>query len=414
MHIAIIGGGITGLAAAYELTKRGHKVTVFEKDVTTLGGLASGFRTPSWKWPLEKTYHHFFTSDKAIIALAKELGMEKDLMILHPTTSVYWNNNQYPFDTPINILAFPGLPFIDRLRTGCTAAIMKLNPFWKPLEQITAKQLFKKLNGNAAWKTIWEPLLDAKFSPYAGDIAASWLWGRIYKRTPCLGYFRGGFAHFVDVLADTIKKQGGIVKTNTTITHIDRKKFDDILLTVPSQIAVKLIKFPDTYKQQLLSIPHLWAQTLILETDKPILEKTYWLNVNDRSYPFIAVVQHTNFIDKKNYGGKHIAYIGNYLPDNHPYLKLTKEQLLEKFLPYIKKINSQFSILNSFLFTSPNAQPVHALNYSQRAPKLETPIQNVFLANLDSICPWDRETNYAVELGQNAAKHILDKITESL
>jgi len=70
--------------------------------------------------------------------------------------------------------------------------------------------------------------------------------------------------------------------------------------------------------------------------------------------------------------------------------------------------------MNSFLFTSPNAQPVHTVNYSKRAPKLETPIPNVYLANLDSIYPWDRETNYAVELGQNAAKHILDKITESL
>jgi len=417
MHIAIIGGGITGLTAAYGLTKRGAKVTLFEKD-TTLGGLASGFLNPSWSWPLEKTYHHFFTSDQAIIALAKELGMEKDLMILHPTTSVYWNNNQYPFDTPANILKFPGLPFIDRLRTGMTAAIMKLNPFWKPLEQITAKQLFKKLNGNTAWKTIWEPLLDAKFSLYADTIAASWLWGRIYKRTPHLGYFRGGFSHFVDVLAESIKKQGGIIKTNTAISHVDRKKFDAVLLTVPSQVAVKLIKFPKNYTQQLLSIPHLWAQTLILETDRPILKKTYWLNINDRSYPFIAVVQHTNFIDKKHYGGRHIAYIGNYLPDNHPYLKLTKEQLIKKFTPYLKKINPsinhELSTMNSFLFTSPNAQPVHTVNYSKRAPKLETPIPNVYLANLDSIYPWDRETNYAVELGQNAAKHILDKITESL
>jgi len=406
MHIAIIGGGVTGLTAAYELTKRGEKVTVFEKD-QTLGGLASGFRTPSWDWHLEKTYHHFFTSDKAIITLAKELGMEKDLMILSPTTSVYWNNKQYPFDTPITILKFPGIPFLDRLRTGITAAVMKINPFWKPLEHVTAKQIFQPLNGNAAWKTIWEPLLGAKFGPYANDIAASWLWGRLYKRTPRLGYFRGGFSHFVDVLAASIKEQGGIIKTNTTVTSIDRKKFDAVLFTVPSRVATKLITFPEDYTRQLLSIPHLWAQTLILETDKPLLEKTYWLNMNDRSFPFIAVVQHTNMIDKKNYGDRHIAYIGNYLPDNHPYLSMNKEQLLKTFIPYLKKINAKFTILNSFLFTSPFAQPVHTTMYSTRAPKLETPLPHVYLANLDSIYPWDRETNYAVELGQNAAKKIL-------
>ena len=406
MHIAIIGGGVTGLAAAYTLTKRGVKVTVFEKD-QTLGGLASGFRTPSWDWPLEKTYHHFFTNDKAIIALAKELGMEQDLMILSPTTSVYWNNKQYPFDTPMTILKFPGIPFPDRLRMGITAAFMKINPFWQPLEHMTAKQVFLPLNGNAAWNTIWEPLLDAKFGPYAGDIAASWLWGRLYKRTPHLGYFRGGFSRFVEVLALAIQKQGGIIKTNTAITDIDRKKFDAILLTVPSRVAIKLITFPKDYTRQLLSIPHLWAQTLILETDKPLLEKTYWLNMNDRSFPFIAVVQHTNMIDKENYGGRHIAYIGNYLPDGHPYLTLTKEQLLKKFMPHLKKINAKFTILNSFLFTSPFAQPVHTTMYSTRAPKLETPVPHVYLANLDSIYPWDRETNYAVELGQRAAKKIL-------
>jgi protoporphyrinogen oxidase len=406
MHIAIIGGGVTGLAAAYTLTKRGVKVTVFEKD-QTLGGLASGFRTPSWDWPLEKTYHHFFTNDKAIITLAKELGMEQNLMILSPTTSVYWNNKQYPFDTPITILKFPGIPFLDRLRTGITAAVMKINPFWQPLEHMTAKQVFLPLNGNAAWKTIWEPLLDAKFGPYAGDIAASWLWGRLYKRTPRLGYFRGGFSRFVDVLALAIQNQGGVIKTNTAVTDIDRKKFDAILLTVPSRVAIKLMTFPKDYTRQLLSIPHLWAQTLILETDKTLLEKTYWLNMNDRSFPFIAVVQHTNMIDKKNYGGRHIAYIGNYLPDNHPYLTLTKEQLLKKFMPHLKKINAKFTILNSFLFTSPFAQPVHTTMYSTRAPKLETPLPHVYLANLDSIYPWDRETNYAVELGQRAAKKIL-------
>lgn len=410
MHIAIIGGGITGLAAAYELTKRGEKVTVFEKD-QTLGGLASGFRTPSWDWPLEKTYHHFFTSDKAIITLAKELGMKKDLMILSPTTSVYWNNKQYPFDTPITILKFPGIPFLDRLRTGITAAIMKINPFWKPLEHMTAKQVFQPLNGNAAWKTIWEPLLDAKFGPYTNDIAASWIWGRLYKRTLRLGYFRGGFSHFVETLTEAIKKQGGIIKTNTTVTSIDRKKFDAVLFTVPSQVAIKLIKFPDDYTKQLLSIPHLWAQTLILETDTPILKKTYWLNMNDQSFPFIAVVQHTNMIDKKNYGDRHIAYIGNYLPDHHPFLTMTKEQLLKKFIPCLKKINPsinfQLSTINSFLFTSPFAQPVHTKMYSTRAPKLETPIPHVYLANLDSIYPWDREVNYSIELGQNAAQKIL-------
>ena len=420
MRIAIIGGGITGLTAAYELTKRHVDVTVFEKD-ESLGGLANGFSSASWGWKLEKTYHHFFTNDSAIINLAQELGLKDDMLVLSPTTSVYLNGKQHPFDTPLNILKFPGLPFADRVRTGITAAIMKLNPFWQPLEHITAKKLFQILNGRVAWKAIWEPLLDAKFGPFADKVAASWLWARLYKRTPRLGYFVGGFSHFVEVLALQVKKQGGKIYTCTAIQTIKKtttgflingRQFDAILYTVPSPIAAAIGGFDEHYKKQLLAIPHLWAQTLILETKKPILNKTYWLNVNDRSFPFLAVVDHTNMIASTHYGNNHICYVGNYLPDGHAFIKKTKEELLALFLPYLKKIAptlKKTDISTTFLFTVPNAQPVHTLNYSKRAPSIITPYEHIYLANLDSIYPWDRGTNYAVELGKRAAHTLLKK-----
>jgi protoporphyrinogen oxidase len=190
--------------------------------------------------------------------------------------------------------------------------------------------------------------------------------------------------------------------------------FDAILLTTPSVIATHLVSFPKSYEKKLLSIPHLWAQALILETDKPILKKIYWLNMTDRSFPFVAVVGQTNMIDKKHYGNHHITYVANYLPDGHPYLSMTKQQLLKTFSPYLKRINpsfnSQLVTRNTHLFTAPMAQPVHTLHYSEKAPKFETPIPGLFLANLDSIYPWDRGTNYAIKLGKEAAYAISRQI----
>jgi protoporphyrinogen oxidase len=114
-------------------------------------------------------------------------------------------------------------------------------------------------------------------------------------------------------------------------------------------------------------------------------------------------------MDKKYYGGHHLTYFGNYLPPNHPYLSMTKEQLLKTFIPYIKRLsqNAPLKILNSFMFVGPYAQPVHELRYSSRVPQLTTSLPNVYLANIDSIIPWDRGTNYAVELGMRAAHHIM-------
>ena len=436
MKIAVIGAGLTGLTAAYELTKSGHQVTVFEKDQEP-GGLAGGFKKNGWDWSLEKAYHHWFTNDDAVIGLAKELGLTDKLIIKRPVTANFWHGQTYPFDSPANLLRYPGLTGIDKLRTAFFVSFCKINPFWQPLENITSKKLAKAVGGDHAWKNLWEPLMIAKFGDYSDKVAASWLWARIKKRTPSLVYMEGGFRTLVTSLENAIKTNSGRIYINTNIDQIKttfkntsdkdsrfnvyyhvlehdntkksngryRQFFDTVLLTIPSTGTVRLIPQLAAYHLPLLSIPHLHAQTLILETEKPILDKVYWLNILDRSFPFLAVVAHTNFMDSKHYGGHHLTYFGNYLPPDHPYLPMTKEQLFKVFDPFIKQLihSSHLSLITSHLFTAPFAQPVHLLHYSQLAPKPETGIPGLYLANLDSIYPWDRGTNYAVELGIRVA-----------
>ncbi len=341
----------------------------------------------------------------------------------------------YPLDSPRSLLLFPALPLLDRLRTGGLLLALKLNPFWRPLEAILAKDLFRAIGGMRAWKTIWEPLIVGKFSAYADRVQAAWLWARVKKRTPRLGYVEGGFHALVSALEKAIKTQNGVIYTNATIASIRKEgahvrvilgnasrmrapqqRFDRILLTVPTPIAAALMpQIPSSYIQNLLTIPHLHAQTLILETDRPILKGVYWLNITDRTFPFLAVVAHTNFVDKKFYGGHHLTYVGNYLPQGHPYLSFTKEELLHTFLPAIRRISgaSRMKIHNTFSFVGPFAQPVHERFYSRKIPPMTTPVSGVFLANMDFVVPWDRGTNYAVELGQKAALVIGASDTQS-
>ncbi len=523
MNIAIIGGGITGLTAAYELTKKGHHVTVFEKE-KTLGGLAHGFKPASpsqggpasprpgstrggksnWNWHLESAYHHLFTNDTAILGLIKELELTDKLILTRPVTANFMSssvipgltrdpssllntgfrldgrndNAILPFDSPTHLLTYPGLSILDKFRTGLLIIFIKLNPFWQPLERITAKKLFTAIGGPTSWHLLWEPLMIGKFGKYADSICASWLWARIKKRTQKLYYIEGGFHTLVSALEKAIKRRGGKIFTGTSVDNVHRShslaslrlrsgsfiihsprfssgeaghsSFDRVLLTIPTPIASKLLSSCQLSTARLAqapakrvngqlssSIPHLHAQTLILETKEPILQGTtlrgckvvpceangiYWLNIMDRSFPFLAVVAHTNMIDPKYYAGHHLTYFGNYLPDGHKYLSMTTKELYREFLPFIQRIRTtsnfkiqtsnlkmkslQFKVLSLHLFTAPFAQPVHELHYSRRAPKLTTPIAGIFFANIDSIYPWDRGTNYAVELGQKAANVI--------
>src|SRR3989344_9190054 len=104
MKVAIIGAGFTGLAAAYYLSKKGHKVEVFERD-SNPGGLAVGLKAKGWEWTLEKHYHHWFTNDKSVLSLASEINHK--VLTIRPKTSSFVDNNIYQLDSPLSLLKFP-------------------------------------------------------------------------------------------------------------------------------------------------------------------------------------------------------------------------------------------------------------------------------------------------------------------
>ena len=392
MKLASIGAGFTGLAAGLELSRRGAKVTIFEQE-DKVGGLAVGFRRPNWKWTAEKFYHHIFTNDRAIIRLAIDLGIPP---VWHrPMTAVWWNNGFYQFDSAKNLLEFPGLGLIDKLRMGAVLAGFKLLPDGKFLERRPAEKSLVKLMGRKGYESIWKPLLAGKFNQFASKVNLAWFWARIKKRTARLGTFPGGFQALAERMADEIRKNGGEIVLGKVIEAKNlADKFDAVLSTLPEKNG---------------KVNYLDAHVLFMELKKQFLPGIYWLNILDRRFPFLVLGEHTNFVGIENFGGSHLVYVGNYLPPNHRLFSLSSNEVLDEFFPWLVKINPKFSrqdVISASVFRGPFAQPVMTVNYS----KLIRPIKregNLYVANQAMIYPWDRGTNYAVELGQRAARIIL-------
>jgi len=81
--------------------------------------------------------------------------------------------------------------------------------------------------------------------------------------------------------------------------------------------------------------------------------------------------------------------------------------LLAVYLPYVRRINPAFEpswVRKSWLFRQREAQPFPSLNHSQAIPALRTPCPGLYLASMSQVYPWDRGTNYAVELGHDVAR----------
>ncbi len=421
MKVAVIGAGFTGLSAAYHLSKQNHQVSVFEKE-RLAGGLAVGYKESDWNWSLEKHYHHWFTNDKAILDLAKEIGHE--VIVKRPKTSVFVGNRIYQLDSPISVLKFPPLTIIERIRMSVVLGFLKINPFWEPLEKYKASEVLPKYMGKKPYEMIWEPLFVNKFGKFSKTVSLAWFWARIQKRTPSLAYPKGGFSNFADRLVGEIEKNGGKVYFNTEVTELfsrgkpalkfknnktpeTSESFDAVIVTLHSFLFQKISpRLPQDYRKNLKKLRGLGAIDLVLKLNKPFFsDGTYWLNICDKNAPVMAVVEHTNFMNKINYGGQNLLYLGNYRAFDDTYFSMTKEELLSKFDPYLKKINTDYrkSLVGYKLFKAPFAQPIIPINYSKIIPSFETPLKNIYLANIEQVYPWDRGTNYAVELGEKIA-----------
>ena len=428
MKIGIIGAGATGLAAAYDLSKWGHEVKIYERD-KFLGGHASTFNVSNV--PIEKGYHHWFTSDLDIINLCEEIGLGDQIGWFPSKVGTLFEGKIYDFVTPLDLLKYRPLSFTDRFKLGLSALKIKRIKDWKTVEGFTAVQWFRENVNRRVFESFWEPMLRGKFGEeHYREVGMAWVWGKMNTRfasrkgigKEMLGYPIGSFKEFFDRLGERVISQGTEIHLDTSISKIRTshnkvqgmeigegskfERFDAVIASTPSNIFEKITEgLTGEYRAKLTSVDYMSAILLILVLDRP-LSNIYWLNVADRSIPFVGVIEHTNLIGASHYNGNHIVYLSNYLTPDNEYYRMNSDELLDAYLPHISKINPSFDrnwILDYHHHRIDGAQPIVGAYYSSRMPPHETGIDNLYLANTTQVYPEDRGTNYSVKMGREIA-----------
>lgn len=424
-NIAVIGAGIGGMSAAYDLARAGYQVTIYETDVQ-VGGLATGFKEPHWDWSVEKFYHHWFASDRYMLGLIDELGWSDQVIFPRPLTVMYDRGKFYPFDSILNAILFPGLGFgINKARFGLAGLYLRLTNNWRALEKHTVDAWLRRWAGDKAYELMWEPLMLGKFGErYAKQVNMAWMWARLKSRTTRLGTFQGGFQAFADRFAAHLQGMGVRLCLSTPARHIaphpegglaletpdGPQRFDQILVTTSPGLLARLAPdLPQGYLEGLLSLKSMGAVVMTISLKHALSEHGYyWYNIPKKAgFPFLALVEHTNFVGPEHFGGDHILYIGDYLEADHEYFRLSQDELLERYLPALNRFNPNFQrdwIKKTWLYRTAYAQPIPLVNHSRNIPSIQTPIPGLYLACMSQVYPWDRGTNFAVEIGRRAAR----------
>lgn len=432
--IGVIGGGIAGLAAAYRLARQGQRVILWERN-SYLGGQAAAF--PVAGGHLEYFYHHLFMSDHDIRELMEELGIADDLIWLDSSVGFFADGKIYPLQGAMDLLKLDFIPLHDRLRIGLTTLYLQQKTDWRELEQISAADWLRKAVGERAFDRVFGAQLRAKFGTRYDQVAMVWFWNKMHLRTQSrssplqgekLGYIRGSWNTLINRLGDAIVEQGGEVHIGVGTESISQSSdlswavsttdgqsvtCDALVATVPSPLMLRLVPdLPDWYQQKLTGAIYQGAVAMILRMTRK-LSDIYWLNIGDPNIPFTGVIEHTNFIGPEHYQGNHFLYISKYLDQDHPYLTMSEDDLFDEYVPYLQKINPEFSpdwVLERWVFRERAAQPIITQNYSERVPEHRTPLHGLYLANSAQIYPEDRGTNYSVRLGNTVARIVLNDI----
>ncbi len=427
MRVGIVGAGVAGLAAAKVLQDRGHDVTLFEGK-PEVGGQVVTF--PVGGEPLECFYHHIFTNDTTVVRYIEELGLGDKLRWIEPHNGHLVQGRIWPFVTPMDLVKFRAIPFTSRVRLGLAAVwLRRQKDGVKKYEGVTARRWMERAVGKKAFAAFWGPLLRGKFADQADNVGMVWLWNKLYLRfasrkgsgaKESLGYLEGSFKGYYFALAELIEKRGGKILLDCAVDKVvvednavqgiridgTLHQFDQVLMTTPNIITTKIAPdLPVEYVAVLDRVRYQWATCLVLSLDRP-LSDYYWLSIGDK-LPFVACVEHTNFMPPERYGNNHVVYLSNYASPDHPVLRMNADQVFESYLAGIRVINPNFDpswVREKWLFKDPGGQPVITTHYSGSIPDMRTGVRGLYLSNTTQVYPEDRGQNYSLLLGEKVAR----------
>ena len=427
-NIAVVGGGIGGLVAAYWLAKAGARVTVYEAS-DQLGGLGTFFQYRNVF--LERFYHCMLPSDRHLLGVLREVGLEDQIYWKETSFGFMSDGRLYGLNTPIELLRFSPLSLVDRIRVGLTGLWGSICSS-KGLDDVTCVEWLSRLSGQRAFEIFWKPMLQAKFGDRYHEVPALWFWTRFNRekgggKSECKGYIHGGYRRIIDTLVDSIKAHGGTVKLQTPVEKLDLTKDGQLTVHVaqdaPEVFDRAVVTAPIFFLRKALASGKLAGIAEQIDTKIDMqgvvnavfmlrrgFTKHYWIATIDEEIPFQGIVESTTLLEKADTAGVHLVYLMNYLHRTEPRFHQSDAEILEAYVEGLKRLFPDLrdeDVIDRFVFRAPFVEPLYTTGYQQRKPPTVLIPGKLYLATTTQVYPEVTSWNGTVGLMRKVIDELL-------
>lgn len=428
--VAVVGGGISGLAAAYWLAKAGARVTVYEAS-DQLGGLGTFFQYRNVL--LERFYHCMLPSDRHLLGVLRELDIDDQIYWKETSFGFMRDGRLYGLNTPLELLKFGPLSWVDRIRVGLTGLWGSICSS-KGLDDITCVEWLSRLSGRRAFEIFWKPMLQAKFGDRYHEVPALWFWTRFNRekgggKSECKGYIRGGYHHIIDTLAKSIKARGGIIRLQAPVEKLDLTEDGQFMVHVaqdaPQVFDRLVVTAPIFFLRKAMANGRLASVAEQIDTDIDMqgvvnavfmlrrgFTKHYWVATIDEEIPFQGIVESTTLLEKIDTAGVHLIYLMNYVHRTDPRFHQSDAEILQAYTTGLKRLFPDLrdeDIIDRFVFRAPFVEPLYTTGYQQRKPPTVLLPGKLYLATTTQVYPEVTSWNGAVGLARKVVDELLSE-----
>ncbi|QKV78836.1 NAD(P)/FAD-dependent oxidoreductase [Amycolatopsis sp. Hca4] len=413
-HVAVIGGGICGLAAAHRLARRGTRVTLLESS-DQLGGLGTFFAHGD-RW-LERFYHCIMPSDASLLALLGELGLRDAVRWRETTMGMVVDGRHHPFNSALDLLRFPALRLPDRVRFGVVSLLLRRLGRGRDLDTLRTEDWLRGLYGDVVWERLFAPMFGSKFGPAFGDVPALYLWQRLgrERNVATRGYPDGGYKAIIDALQASITRAGGVVRASTPVERLSSTEgrsvltlaggevldADQVISTVPLPLLRHLADDALAARLPETELPYQGVVTGVFFLRKPVTEH-YWTPVLHSGTEFDGVVSMSALAGADD--GRHLVYVMHYT-DRGSRLYLDDDAAIAaRWSAQLRGLYPELGadgIEEVRVFKAPFVEPVYPLGYLAARPPVTVDGTGVLLATTAHVYPDVTSWNSSVRLAND-------------